>query len=329
MSPDFELPPFRPLPWARSPHVQTIAATFGLARPPPASIEIVDLPDGDRVALEISTPPAWSSQGPTVLLIHGLCGCSRSPYMVRLARGLWDAGLLCVRMNLRGCGPGFGLARRIYHSGRSGDALSVIEALRRHSPESPVSLVGFSLGGNIALKLAGELGEAGRGMLSQVMAVSPPVDLRACAEKLSGPGGRIYERMFVRLLRKNVAERHAFFPNMSVPRLPRKLRLLDFDNVYTAPECGFRDAFDYYEQSSSGPLLQRICVPTRILVSKDDPLIDAQAFSRFDLSTSIRIHATDRGGHLGFLGRSSSGHGSRWMDSVLLGWLAAPPPLDL
>ena len=103
--------------------------------------------------------------------------------MVRLARGLWNAGLRCVRMNLRGCGPGFGLARRIYHSGRSGDALAVVEALKRKEPESPIALVGFSLGGNIALKLAGELGEEGRGRLSQVLSVSPPIDLGACAQR--------------------------------------------------------------------------------------------------------------------------------------------------
>lgn len=316
-----EPPPFRTLLFARSPHVQTIAATFGFARPPPSVSDIVELADGDRIALEISTPPVWREDGLTVLAIHGLCGCSGSPYMVRLAVKLWNAGVRCVRMNLRGCGPGFGLARRIYHSGRSEDALAAVQALRKKWPESGVALVGFSLGGNIALKLAGELGEQGSTTLRQVAAVSPPVDLRASAQKLSGRGGQIYERMFVQLLRKNVAERHAHFSDMSKPRLPRKLRLIEFDNLYTAPECGFRDALDYYERASSGPLLRQIGVPTRILFARDDPLIDTDAFDRFELSPSVMIHRTERGGHLGFLGRPGQAGGYRWMDAAILRWL--------
>jgi len=317
---------FRPLFCLTNPHVQTIAATFGLARPPSSEVEVVDLPDGDRILLEVTTPDAWAPRDPTAVLVHGLCGCSRSGYCVRLARKLTQLGTRAVRMNLRGCGPGRGLARKIYHSGRSEDVLAVLEALRARHPESPTTLVGFSLGGNIVLKLAGEMAQAANGVLRQVIAVGPPVDLKASAERLSHPRNRLYDRFFVRLLIKAVRDRHSLFPDLPRPTLPRKLRLVEFDDVYTAPTCGFAGAMDYYERASSAQLLRNIAVPARVLVADDDPLVDSSTLYGLHLPPNVKVTRTLHGGHLGFLGRDPRGGGLRWMDGKVLEWILEQCP---
>jgi predicted alpha/beta-fold hydrolase len=183
---------FRPLPFLANPHVQTfIAAKLYLASEPPSVTHYVSLPDGDCLALEVSTPAAWQPQHRTVVLLHGLCGCHGSPYMQRLAWKLWRRGIRAVRMNMRGCGSGQGLARQAYHSGRSADVLAVLEFLQQQtSPCVPMTLVGFSLGGNVVLKLAGELADNASQYLQQVIAVCPPADLAACARKLEAPRWR-------------------------------------------------------------------------------------------------------------------------------------------
>ena len=170
---------FVPFPLLRGPHAQTIAAAK-LAlwrRRPPAESRVVALPDGDRIALEVSTPRQWRPDDPSVLLLHGLCGCHDSPYMTRVALKLWRRGVRAIRMNMRGCGSGVGLARMPYHSGRSADVEAVLEDLRAAWPHSALTLVGFSLGGNVMLKLAGELGKRAGELAEQVIAVCPPADL--------------------------------------------------------------------------------------------------------------------------------------------------------
>ena len=327
---DGSLLSFRPFPLLGRPHVQTVvAAKLNLPLAPPSRRHVVDLGDGDRLVLEVSTPPAWRPDQLTVLLIHGLCGCGRSPYLLRLARKLYRRGVRAARMNLRGCGPGRDLARKPYHSGRSDDALAAVEHLRRHSPQSLVALVGFSLGGNIALKLAGELGMAALGRVEQVIAVCPPVDLAACSRRLSQPSNRFYERLFVKLLHADALRRHTRFPDLRLPAFPQRMSLFDFDEIYTAPQCGFTSARDYYERSSSAPLLPRIAVPCRILLAADDPLIDAAVLDTLPLPPNVQVARTALGGHLGFLGVPGRPGGFHWLDWRLLGWLSGMHGLSL
>ena len=205
---------FLPFPLLRGPHLQTIAAAK-LAlwrREPPGEVEVVSLPDGDRIALVVSTPPSWRPDDRSVLLLHGLCGCHQSSYMMRLALKLWRRGIRAIRMNMRGCGAGASLARQPYHSGRSPDVLTVLEHVRRQWPQSPVTLLGFSLGGNVMLKFAGEQGQRAQQLCTQVIAVCPPADLAACSRLLSQPSNWLYERYFMRRLLAAVAERHRLFP---------------------------------------------------------------------------------------------------------------------
>ena len=313
---------FRPLFFLSRPHAQTIAAAaFHVPLAPASERRLVTLPDGDALALEVSTPRRWRPHDSTVVMIHGLCGSARSPYLLRLARKLVRRGARAVRMNLRGCGAGRGLARQLYHSGRSEDALAAIESLSRSDPASPLTLVGFSLGGNIALKLAGELGTAARGLLRQVIATCPPADLMACSQRLSVPENRFYERLFVRQLRRAAAERQARFPDLPATALPRELTLRQFDDLYTAPQCGFRDAADYYARSSSAPLLPGIAIPCRILYAADDPIIDSTALESVSLPANVALARTQAGGHLGFLAVPGRQSGIHWLDAVLLRWI--------
>jgi predicted alpha/beta-fold hydrolase len=244
--------------------------------------------------------------------------------MLRLARKLWHCGVQVVCLNLRGCGSGKGLARQPYHSGRSEDVLAVLDDLRQVTPHSPMALLGFSLGGNIVLKLAGELQAAAATYLRQVIAVSPPADLAACARLLAQPANRLYERRFVRLLRTDVLDRHARFPDLPRVELPEDLSLYAFDNLYTAPQCGFRNADDYYACCSAAPLVPQITIPCHILFAADDPLIDTTVLAGVDLPPTVQITYTTRGGHLGFLGIPGRPGGYRWMDTLLLEWIGAP-----
>lgn len=318
---------FYPFPLVASQHAQTIiAAQISLAPSPPSTTRVISLPDGDQLALEVSTPATWQPTHPTVVLIHGLCGCHASPYMIRMAHKLWRSGIRAVRMNLRGCGSGEGLARQPYHSGRSGDVLAVLADLRHGAPHSPVTAIGFSLGGNLLLKLAGELQTAAATYLQQAIAVSPPADLAASVRTFSQPSNRIYEWRFIRLLKAAVAARHARFPDLPAISLPKRLSLYEFDNLYTAPLCGFADADDYYARSSAAPLVPQISIPCRILFAADDPLIDTTTFDAMTLPSNVQIYHTIRGGHLGFLGLPGQPGGYRWMDAQLLEWVGSTLP---
>ena len=314
---------FLPFPLLRGPHLQTIAAAkLSLwRREPPGETQVVTLPDGDRIALVVSTPQQWRPDDPSVVLLHGLCGCHQSSYMMRLALGLWQRGMRAIRMNMRGCGAGVGLARQPYHSGRSADVLAVLEDLQRHWPQSPVTLLGFSLGGNVMLKFAGEMGRQAEELCTQVIAVCPPADLAACSRLLGKPSNWLYERYFMRRLLAAVAERHRLFPDLAPVDLPERLSLYQFDNLYTAPQCGFADADDYYERSSAAPLTPHITLPCRILFAADDPVIDATVFDGLALPPNVEVVRTSKGGHLGFLGRPGQAGGYRWMDACLLDWI--------
>ena len=314
---------FNPFPLLHGPHLQTIAAAKLRLwrREPPGEVRVVALPDGDRIALVVSTPPQWRPDSPTVLLLHGLCGCHQSSYMMRLALKLWRRGIRAIRMNMRGCGAGVGLARQPYHSGRSPDVLAVLEALQGQSPQSLVTLLGFSLGGNVMLKFAGELGRRAEALCTQIIAVCPPADLAACSRLLSQPSNRLYERYFMRRLLAAVAERHRLYPDLAPVNLPERLSLYRFDNLYTAPQCGFADADDYYARSSAASLVPQITLPCRILFAADDPVIDAAVFDCAALPPNVEVVRTSQGGHMGFLGRPGRPGGYRWMDACLLDWI--------
>lgn len=308
--------PFRPFPGVGGPHLQTIlAARLVLPLEPRSERRLVELPDGDRLSLHVSRPEPHRPGAPVAILAHGLCGSHRSPYLQRISRSLAARGVVAVRVNLRGCGSGRGLAQRPYHSGRSEDLLAVARWARAEFADSPLTLAGFSLSGNIALKLAAELGERAGEIFSRVIAVCPPIDLAACAERLARRENRLYHSYFVRALVHDIRDRERLFPDIGFTELPRPVTLVGIDDLYTAPRSGFRDAADYYARCSAGPLLSRISVPTRVLYAADDPLVDAAALDAIPRRAPFDITRTDHGGHMGYLGRFGS---LRWMDRFVL-----------
>ena len=247
-----DVPPFEPHPLLRGGHAQTIAGRYMPSWPSTLASRdvLIDLPDGDQIVAFESVPDGWAPGDPMALLVHGLAGCARSPYVVRIGRKLVQRGVLVWRMNLRGAGAGFGLARGIYHAGRTGDVRSLAGAMAQKGRSSPLALVGFSLGASLVLKLAAEAASEPVEGLDCVLAANPPIDLMACCEQMRRPENRIYDRNFIRLLHSVVRRLHARFPDLGAPDLSRVGSVFDFDDLYTAPRNGFADAADYYARSS-------------------------------------------------------------------------------
>jgi predicted alpha/beta-fold hydrolase len=319
-----EIPRFEPLPWFRGGHAQTVAGRFlpGRRARLSSTYHEILLEDGDRLTAIESIPDGWSTGGPMVLLVHGLAGCARSPYVVRVAARLARQGRRVVRMNLRGCGAGFGLARGIYNAGRTEDVRAIARWMARRAPGSPLGLVGFSLGANLVLKLAAEAADDPLEGLDCVLAANPPLDLSACCRHLRRPENRIYDRNFVRLLRRQVHRLHARFPDLGPVDLDGADSLYDFDDRYTARRNGFRDAEAYYERSSAGPLVPRIRVPGLIVHAEDDPFIPPEPIRRLIVPAQVALELIPHGGHLGYLSRNAWNGDRRWLDARLAAWLA-------
>jgi predicted alpha/beta-fold hydrolase len=320
----YEIKPFEPHPLLRGGHAQTLAGFLHPGRLPPyrAVQHRVELVDGDRIVLHDDQPDSWRPTDRSVLLIHGLAGCHSSGYVRRVAGRLNEAGYRTFRMDLRGCGAGETLARYIYHSGRSQDAAAALTAIAELCPQSPTTVIGFSLGGNITLKLLGEVGAEQLGNLDSGAAVCPPVDLTKCSNALSRPINAIYDRYFVRLLQRQIRVRRRQSPevfHVDFPRRPRKLR--DFDDYYTAKMGGFESALDYYHRCSSRHFLPKIQLPTLILAAHDDPMIPGHTFEDVSVSSSTHLALVNGGGHLGFIGRTGLDPDRRWMDWRLVEWV--------
>ena len=255
-----------------------------------------------------------------VVLVHGLCGSHNSPYLVRLAKKLLKLGVSTVRVNLRGCGSGRGKAKNIYHSGRSEDILYALDYVKNLAPKSPRTLMGFSLGGNLVLKLAGELGPTASDYIEKVIALSPPADLYSSIELIGLEENRFYERYFLRLLKADVKYREKIFPDIPKTVFPNNMSFMDFDEFYTAPRCGFKSAMDYYERSSSVWLIPEIEIPCYVLFSEDDPIISSTCLDGIKLPENVLVFKTKHGGHLGFLGSPLKGR-FHWMDDTLMEWI--------
>jgi predicted alpha/beta-fold hydrolase len=313
---------FRPFPLLRNPHVQTVLGHFlpGPSCPLPDRQRILWLPDGDGLVLHDNVPPQWRPGGPIAILVHGLSGSHASAHVCRVAGPLLLRGVRTVRLDLRGAGKGLPLARRVYHAGRSEDVRAAVEEVHRWSPASPLLLIGVSLGGALVLKTAGEAADAPIPGLERVAALAPPIDLERCAALIAEPRNRIYDDAFVRDLVFEARKRHRYFPDLPPPRFPRQMTIRRFDDLYTAPSCGFADARDYYRRASAAPLIPRIALPTLILTARDDPFIAVEPFEELRLPAQVELRILSHGGHIGFLGWDGAG-GIRWAERRLVDWV--------
>lgn len=304
--------PFRPLPGFSSPHLQTVLPTFfsQAGEAPPSAPFLVSLEDGDTLYCRISSPLSWKPQDKTVILVHGLGGdADTSNYMVRMSRKLYRSGYRSIRMNLRYAGEGNQYAKRPYHGGTSHDLLALVRALKDQSPQSPITIIGYSLGGNITLKMVGELKEKAHSLIEMVIAVCAPIDLQHTMELLKHPTNQLYHRYYVKALRK-VGQ--PWIGKQSVKSI------LDFDNVVTAPQWGFKDAFDYYRQCSSQYFLSGIQQTCHLIFAEDDPFIDYRPALKQLHSPNMKLWLSPHGGHMGFWGWAGKEHRHYWLDRFLL-----------
>jgi uncharacterized protein len=311
---------FRPLPLLANPHVQTILGAYlpgpGCA---PQKRHLVTLDDGDQLLLYDNWPRTWRAGDPVAVILHGLGGSAASPHVQRLALMLLGRGARVVRVNLRGAGEGVSLARGVYHACRSEDVRAALRFVRGWG-ESPLWLVGISLGGGLALRVAGELHERPVAGLTRVADVCPPIDLVRCCELLAAPANHYYNQLFVRIVVAEAKARQRHFPDLPPLRLPARLSLDQFNELYTAPRSGFAGALDYYRKGSVVDLVQRIAVPTFILTARDDPFIAVDPFERLRVPRHVQTRIVPNGGHIGFVGWDSA-VGVRWAERRVVDWL--------
>jgi predicted alpha/beta-fold hydrolase len=243
--------------------------------------------------------------------------------MQRMAAKLYNHGIRAFRMDLRGCGAGALLSRLPYHSGQTGDVIEVLAAIAKHCKGSPITLAGFSLSGNIGLKLASELGGKSCHGLDSVISVCAPIDLAACSRNLANGANRYYDRHFLKELMRHVKKlRHHRSDSPKVDLSKRPRTLFEFDDRYTAPVSGFLDAEDYYTRASSCRALDKIALPTLMLHAGDDPLIPMRIYDDLRLSPTIDLQRIPHGGHLGFISRRGVDPDQRWLDWRIVEWVS-------
>jgi hypothetical protein len=240
--------------------------------------------------------------------------------MQSMAYAALERGYATHRFNMRGCGGSERLSLTSYHAGQTSDLLAVIRERKRLS-RVPLFLAGYSLGGNVVLKLAGELGAGARDLLAGIIAVSAPIELAAGVEALERGENHMYQARFVGRLKDRIRRKHLQAPELyTLEHLPKVRSVVDFDNYYTAPLFGFGTAANYFRTQSSNQYLESIRTPTLMVHAKDDPLVPFRIYDHPELlrNPHLRLVAVDRGGHLGFLAR----HPPRfWLDALAMDWV--------
>jgi predicted alpha/beta-fold hydrolase len=254
-----------------------------------------------------------------LIVVHGLEGSSFSQYVIGTGSKAWAEGMNVVRMNMRNCGDTDHLAPTLYHSGLSADVGAVLQALVQQRHLRCVGLVGYSMGGNLVLKLAGDWSGNGPRELTAVAAVSPAADLAPSADAMHEPANRMYEYKFLLGLMRRLRRKTALFPETyRMPeRWPRTIR--EFDEVVTARYCGFAGADDYYDRAAAARVVERIAVPTLILHALDDPFIRLLPETRAKMlnNPNITLLETAYGGHCAFLSRPN-GYDGRWAERQMI-----------
>lgn len=250
-----------------------------------------------------------------LILVHGLEGSAESGYMRTMAKAALDAGYVVNRFNNRTCGGTAHLADTLYHSGLTTDLRMLLQRFHDEG-RAPAHLVGYSLGGNMVLKLAGELGDAGPALIASVCAVSTPIDLAACSLRLAHPVNRVYERRFLKRMRLRVVATGRF----AMEQIQHVRSIYEFDERITGPSFGFRGAEHYYETQSARQFLERIRVPALLIQARDDIFIPFEIYEHPSLRANphVRLCVTEHGGHLGFLSRTRPRF---WADQAVLEWI--------
>jgi predicted alpha/beta-fold hydrolase len=318
------IPAFKPARWLRGGHVQTLASFFLPRR--------IHLPKPEERMIEVESGVVvrclchWQSDrraAATVIAVHGLEGSTDSQYMLGIARHGLAAGMNVVLMNQRNCGGMDHCAPTLYNSDRSADVAAVARNIVERDGVSRFSLVGFSMGGNLVLKLAGEWGKEGPREFRSVAAVCPAVDLAASADALHETANRIYEYYFLMQLFARFRRKVKLFPAaFDIARLRGVSTLREFDDRVTAYYCGFTGADDYYQRAAAANVIDRVAVPALIIHAANDPFIRLRDETRGKILANSHINfiETEDGGHCAFLGERNGNpdDDGRWAENQVI-----------
>ena len=259
---------------------------------------------------------------PALIALHGLEGSSAAHYMRGIAAKAHGRGFNVVLLNQRNCGGTEALSHGLYHSGLTADAAHVIAELRREGINRVV-VAGYSLGGNLALKLAGDYGSAPPPSLKGVCAISPVIELAACVNALERRANFVYQSNFVRGLKARMRRKAAAHPGrFSLERLPLVRTVRQFDEYFTAPHFGFQDADDYYFRASAMRVVDRIRIPALVITAEDDPFVPVEIFRDAQLRRNphINVVVTRHGGHCGFVSNANGSDDGYWAERRLVGF---------
>jgi predicted alpha/beta-fold hydrolase len=287
---------------------------------PSPEIRYFDVASGSRVLAHCHWQPRrW--EHPTLIALHGLESSSDAHYVRGLSEKAFLAGFNAVRLNQRNCGGTERLSDSLYHSGLTGDPIAVIRELADVDRLPAFVCAGYSLGGNLALKLAGDYGANPPDCLRAVCAVSPTLDLAICVEALEERRNAIYQWHFVRNLKRRMRRKVRAFPGRwSLDALGRIHSIREFDQAYTAPHHGFHDAADYYHRASAIRVIDKISIPTLIITSADDPFVPPGPFREPAVinNRNITVKVLQHGGHCGFVEESKEGYDGYWAEREIV-----------
>ena len=269
------------------------------------------------------------TMAPTAVLVHGLEGSADSHYMHGMAAKAFGAGFNVIRMNQRTCGGTDHLTPTLYNSGLSNDYRTILHELRERNGLSRIWLIGYSMGGNLVLKAAGEL-QRSETALAGVVAVSPNIDPTQCVAALEEPRNWLYHAHFLSSLKARIKRKAALFPgHWNLSPLRSMKTITQFDGTYTARDGGYRDASDYYNRAGARHVLSEISVPTLIITAQDDPFIPASIFETTGISHNrhIALAMLHHGGHCGFFQQRRYGEDRFWAENRIIEWISSRVPL--
>jgi uncharacterized protein len=314
---------FVPRPSLTGGHSMTL---YGWANPryfpslPPATRRLFQVDRHTRVLADCHwQPQPWTR--PTLITLHGLNGSSDAHYMRGLAAKAFARGMNAVRLNQRNCGGTEHLAPGLFHSGLTADAAAVIHELSTVDDLPSIAVAGYSLGGNLALKLAGEYGAHAPAPLVGVAAVSPIIEISLCTRALERPSNVLYQWNFVRDLKRRIRRKARFHPgHFDISRLAGIKTVRAFDRAFTAPHFGFRDEEDYYHRASAMRVIDRIRIPALIITAEDDPFVPSQPFLDPTVTGnhSIDLRLCRHGGHCGFIGSPQADDDGYWAEKQIV-----------
>jgi hypothetical protein len=301
---------FEPHPLLRNRHAMTIAAAFVPRKfeLPTGEDRLFQVDAESRILGRCHWQPGKRREAPVIVILHGLEGSSESSYVRGIAEKAFRLGFHAVRLNQRNCGGTETLTPTLYNSGMSGDYRALLEELSSGDGFKQIFFVGYSMGGNLVTKMAGEFGEAPPKAIRAVCVVCPAMDLGACADALERRENYFYQRHFVKGLMSRYARKAKLFPERyRLDGIGPVRSVREFDDRITAPQFGYRDAQDYYEAVGAKKLVSQVRVPLLMITAQDDPFVPYELFLRANpaQNPAIRFVAPKHGGHCGFISNRS------------------------